>query len=202
MTGTKIYLQPEDVWAFYYANAFRLRDEMALLAENTESDVRLYLAKGSGDARIYAYRGDLLVESDELWDMADCVTTCTAFYERYLSASEDDDDDDDDESLPYEILYTDDEDEDVPPENQEDDVLDEIYQREDQLTFAFRDFLQEVLMENEEAVSHIKSEVLNDMLESCLEAISSAGFPIYRPTITEDPATGLEYVEEFPYEST
>lgn len=177
----KIHLKPENVWAFWEKNKERLQKEMVLVAQSDEN--KIYLSSENNLPYIYAYKGETLDGREGMVNRMDASDTAYSFYSKYLVKKSAD----------------------APPVSEEDDdevedEMDVIYEREDALAFAFRDFMQVVLEASEEEIDEFSVEDMDSMLDSVLKVLSDTdhNLLIYRPTMMED-ENGQEYVEEYPY---
>jgi hypothetical protein len=184
-----IHLKPKDVWAFFERNKERLCREMVLIAENTDTDTKLYLSSENNLPYIYAVVNGKEVSKEGMITALDASDTTYGYYFKYLVTP--------DKKAPLP------DDSDCPPEDDEKtpkDVLDEIYEREDALYFALRDFLEVALDVDEEELSEYQPDVMDQMLDDVLSLLAERyACAIYRPTLMDDTETGLEYIENYPY---
>lgn len=188
-----IHLRPEKIWGFYERNKERLCREMVLIAENDSTNTKIYLSSENTLPYIYAVVDGKEVAKEGMVTMLDASDTAYSYYFRYLTKPAENIPDPDDADCPPEP----DDDEELTPQ----DALDEIYEREDALFFALRDFLQ-VVLEADESDFRGHDDLMDQILDDILTLLSERyACKIYRPTVMEDKKTGLEYIENYPYSS-
>lgn len=198
LSGVKIYVPADELWIFYIQNEDRCKKEMVLIAENTDTKYEVYLTVEDDVVMLSVCRGEDEPEYEEyVLNNDDCTKTAKKLFMRYL--------------IPISIvdgkavipgeLPEDQDDNTMGPSRQ--DIEDEMYEREDELDLAMKDFLSVVLQEPDIDLliaNHTQGfvdEVLDNVLsllaiEFCCE--------IYRPMFIEDEETGCEIYTQFPYE--
>ena len=187
MMSEKIYLKPEDAWVFFCKNKARLEKEMVEVARSSCGEYTIYLTMDEAlnpKFLVYEYGNDEDPVYEE-WCVNETDTENTALrvYKRYLYLDLDDGEDGGEEDI-YQARD------------------DEIYQREDALRLAMLDFLACALQERsgDDVVKTQGESFVAETLDYILEYISlDHGIPIYRPMFVDDPETGEEVFEEFPY---
>lgn len=183
--------KPEELWKFFTENVFRLKYDQYVAAED-DNGVTVTLSSSSDYAPI------LLVEQDGSMiacyvvdDERELGETAQKIYDLFLSA----------EDSAQKPEKEQEEEPEQPPEEPEteESVEDTLFEREDALMMAFKDFMG-VVIEDEESVYDKKLEPeLSELLDKVLQEISDAGFLVYRPMyITYD--DGSEVLTDFPYD--
>lgn len=184
---TNIYIKPKSVWAFCKNNPQRVKEEIVTIAENTETGYAVTVTEEKGYPYIAVYHNDN--DETEFEEIAinepDCERTVEKAYLNYL--------------FPVTIV---DEKESIIPEEENESVLDEIYEREDQLYLAMVDFLETVLNDDGNAIiEEAGRAAIEDILDNTLMYMAETyGFQVYRPTFITDEETGAEWFVEFPYD--
>lgn len=192
--GINIHIPANYIWEVCETHEEQLRDELVLVAENTDNGYSMCATIYSGFPTIVVKSGDDVEYREITVDSADCCATAKDIFRRYLMTpakkakepeSKENVEDRDDE----------------PPLSE----ADALYQREDELLYATRDFLQIVLKdiddEDFDVESHYGAEFLLEATEELLSFIAKAFcVSIYRPTFIEDEETGCEIYMEYPYE--
>ena len=176
--ATIIHLKPESIWDFYKANESRLNREMVLIAENTDPDEKVFLSCEDTLPYVYFFKNGKRICSEGMVSYLDAKTTTLSYYEKFSPSKEE------------------------KPKKAEKtvgDLMDDIYEREDALDLALRDFLEVVLQRNEVSIRAIDVNTFTDVLEDVLSVIAEHGFPIYRPMFIADDDTGSELLVEYPY---
>lgn len=195
-SNVKIYVPPEKLWNFYIENNERCQEEMVLIAENTDTKYAIYITDDDGVLMISVCKGDCEPEYNEYaMSKDDCLNTVKRMLFQYL--------------VPLSVvdgiasIY-----DDLPntPDDNEtvlsrQDIEDNIYEREDALCLALKDFLAVVLQEDDDMVldtygQTLIDETLNHFLEYLAE---EQGLEIFRPMFIWDEATGNEIYTQFPY---
>lgn len=197
--GVRIYIPADELWWFYIQNKKRCQEELILIAENINTGYAIYLTDDRGTPMFSVCKGNDSPEYEEyIVDSNDCVETANNLIQRYLvpftvidgkaAVSEDAADAPGDES--GSVLS-------------KQDMEDEIYEREDELDFAIKDFLAAVLMEkNGDAVAaEYGKDFVSAVLHHILEYLTDEhGIEIYRPMFLWDDDAGGQVYYEHPYE--
>lgn len=183
--------KPEELWKFFTENVFRLKYDQYVAAED-DNGVTVTLSSSAD------YDPILLVEQDGYTiacyvvdDERELGETAQKIYDLFLSA---------DDSAQEPEKEQEEEPEQSPEEPEpEESVEDTLFEREDALMMAFKDFMG-VVIEDEESVYDKKLEPeLSELLDKVLQEISDAGFLVYRPMyVTYD--DGSEALTDFPYD--
>lgn len=185
----KVYLKPEDIWVFFCRNKGRLEREMVEVASSSSGEYTVYLTMDvSLHPRFFVYEyGNDEVPVHEEWcvNETDTENTAIRLYKEYvyldLVSEANDDTGDDEDGV---------------------SIDDEIYQRDDELKLAMVDFLSCVLQKSnsDDVIGEYGESFVLEVLDHVLEYISyDHCIPIFRPMFVEDPETGDEVFEEFPY---
>lgn len=197
-TGVNIYLQPEEVWEFYHKEKKRVEDELVIIAENIHTGYEVMITDDSGTLFVYVNRKNVTEHRDALVSPIDCKHTVRDIYIKYLfpvyvnSTKKKDAEDyiiPDEAEEYYESLE---DDESIV------DIEDQIYEREDELLMAFKDFLEVVVGDYETVFEGDDDEQFKDMFEGIIETIAlDYGYNIYRPMFID--VDGVEEFVEYPY---
>lgn len=197
--NVKIYIPANELWVFYTENKKRCEKEMILIAENTETEYAVYMTDDDGTLMFSVCKGDGEPEYEEyVMDDADCEQSAKKLFFRYLIPvtvidgkavlSGDQGNDELDGA-------------DVGLSRQE--MEDEIYERDDALDFALRDFLAVVLEEpdGEKVADSYGQKFLNQVLHHFLEYLTNEHrIKIFRPMFFRDNESGCEIYSQYPYE--
>lgn len=197
LSGVKVYIPVDELWIFYLQNEERCKNEMILVAENTETGYAIYVTEEDGHFVISVCKDEEDPEYDEyVLNNEDCENTAKKLFLNYLVpvsvsndkavVSNDSFDDPDDDS----------------PEPTRQDLEDEVYEREDELDIAMKDFLATVLQEPDidRLVESYSQGFVDGVLDCILQTLAQEyGCEIYRPMFIEDEETGCEIYTQFPY---
>ena len=194
--GVNIHVPADEVWSFFKKNKDRLEKEMVAIAENDDTDYAVYLTEDYGYPTFFVCKGDAEPEYEEgAISEDDCLKTARKCYSQYLfpvtvcsqKSFQEDDDNDENET-----------------EDNTQDIQDIMYEREDELRMALCDFLQVVLLDDEEnpdVESTYGSAMIDEILDHFLEYLGfEHSLPVYRPMFVADEDTGCEVYTEFPYD--
>lgn len=194
--GVNIYVPADEVWYFFQKNKDRLEKEMVAIAENDDTEYAVYLTEEHGYPTLFVCKGDADAEYGEGAISADdCLKTARKCYSQYLfpvsvcsqKSFQEDDDNDENET-----------------EDSAQEMQDLAYEREDELRMALCDFLQVVLLDDEEnsdIESTYGSAMIDEILDHFLEYLGfEHSLPVYRPMFVADDDAGCEVYTEFPYD--
>lgn len=199
--SVKIHIPADEVWSFFFKNKERCIEEMVEIAANDETEYAVYLTEDEGYPMLSVCHGDDEPEYEEgTISKDDCTETAKRMFVRYL--------------FPVTVtcgktVFQDSIAKNAEPDEEDDsseqDRLDEIYERDDELTLALCDFLKVVFEEDVDGAELLESytesvilEILDEFLD-CLAA-NHCFTDIRRPTFITDPETGEEFFTEFPYD--
>jgi hypothetical protein len=196
--GVKIHVPAEEIWSFFQKNKSRLVEEMVVVAENDETEYAVYITEGDGYPCLSVCKGREAPEYEEgAINAKDCMDTADRCFKQYL--------------FPVTVTTGDkryfpshDFDDDVKPMNYaQQEKEDAVYEREDELQLAICDFLQVTLQDGcdgREVMDIYGLEMVDEILNSVLQSLAhDYGFPVYRPTLYTDEATGEDEYTEYPY---
>ena len=179
LENVQVFVPANELWGFYIQNKKRCQEEMVLIAENTETGYAVYMTDDDGTLMFSVCKGDKEPEYGEyVMDDGDCEKTAKKLFMRYL--------------VPFTELSL-----------SRQDMEDEIYEREDALDFAIKDFLAVVLQEPDgETVSAEFGEAfIQEVLHHILEYLTNDHcIKIFRPMFFTDDDSGSEIYSQFPYE--
>ena len=195
--NVRIFIPPNELWKFYTQNKGRCQKEMILIAENTETCYAVYMTDDSGTLTLSVCHGDNAPEYEErVMGNADCEASAKRLFTRYLIPLIEING----KSALIGDITGDVDDDDFNPSMQ--DVEDEMYEREDELDLAIKDFLAVVLQEpdGEAVINEFGETFIQEVLHHFLEYLTNDhGIQIYRPMFFEDDS-GYEIYSQFPYE--
>lgn len=199
--SVKIHIPADEVWSFFFKNKERCTEEMVEIAANDETEYAVYLTEDEGYPMLSVCCGDDEPEYEEgAISKNDCTETAKRMFTRYLfpvtvtsgkTVFKD--------CIPKDI------DTDVSDDSTEQDRLDEIYEREDELTLALCDFLKVVFEEDIDGAELLEAyteSVIVEILDEFLDylAVNHCYTDIRRPTFISDSETGVEFFTEYPYD--
>lgn len=199
-SNVKIYVPVDELWSFYLQNSDRCKKEMVLIAENTDTGYAVYVTDEDGTLMFSVCKGDESPEYEEYaLNAEDCASTAKKMMLRYL--------------IPFSIVNgrtvmpdnlpdgLDDDDGELALSRQ--DMEDEMYEREDELDLAIKDFLAVVLQEpdSDRLVANYQQSFIDEVLNDFLSILAKDYCcEIFRPMFIEDTETGCELYTQFPYE--
>lgn len=189
--------QPGELWQFFMENVYRLKYQDYIIAEG-DGGVKISLASSD------EYDPVLFVESDGkvvaccvVSDESNLGIVAEDVYKKYLYADETEESEPDQES---EAEPDGEQAEEPADEDEPADPEDEIFEREDALMMAFKDFMSVVVCEDELIYDKYLEPDLAKLLDMVLQTVSDEGYMVYRPMyVTED--DGTESLVSFPYET-
>ncbi len=179
--AAKIYVSPPEIPAFYEENRKRLKNEMILIAENTETGHEVYLTE--------SYNAPIFVVTHD--DEIERFYVVSVYYD-FIKTSED----------VYSTYIESDESENSIAEEIEEDREDLIMERDGELRLALTDFLAAVTSCDEteaDMITEFGEDTINDILDDFLDILSqNYDFEIWRPSYLPN-EYGEPYYTEFPY---
>lgn len=202
--GVYVYLKPDSVWEFFEKNEARCDKELICIAEDKEAKLQVYLTSRRGLPTYEVYKNEKRLYRESCLNAADARITGEKINTDYLykdlvdemkrSAEKKED---------KETKQTEDDDPGDSPEQKRED---EKYSREDELTFAMRDFLEVVLgtaAAEAELEAYMESSgfggLIGSGLDTILEYIASEGYAVYRPMTLIDEDTKEKFETNYPY---
>lgn len=186
-----------DVWDYFQKNKGELKNTMHMIAENKEFGVEIYVTEEYDKPNIIVNADDVQVRSVTAIDEQDCYNLVSDIYNDYLteralsSLGYDDDDDDYDgyRSVYYGGTYE---------EEREEEL--NIEDRESELSYALRDFLDVVMMGSEYEGTGKAYLIEEDCLDHFIEYIARKHkVDVYRPMYIQYEGEEAEYCE-YPYD--
>ena len=185
----KIYVDSHKVWDFFRQNKAEMLTNMIPIAENTDTDTVVYITDVHGAMCVAVYINDELEYEEPVMAKYDAQFTMEFIYSKYIMTSEPEDEPEDED---------DDEDED---EDDEDLITDaDIEIREHEIHTAFEDFISAIVDPTDLIMLINDPASFEDLKTYVLEAISEAGYPVFRPTYILDYDCEGETLVCFPYE--
>lgn len=196
----KIYIPATEVWSFYLQNSYRCKKEMVLIAENTDTEYAVYITDEDDALMLSVCKGDKSPEYEEYaLNAEDCANITKKMMLRYL--------------IPFAIVNGRTVLPDNLPKGLEDDgelsfsrrdMEDEMYEREDELDLAIKDFLTVVLQESDSdrLLANYQQDFIDEVLDEFLRILAKDYCcEIFRPMFIGDTETGCEIYTQFPYEN-
>lgn len=198
-SSVKIYISVTELWSFYLQNIDRCEREMVLVAENIDTEYAVYITDEDNELKFSVCKGNGQPEYEEYaLNKDDCVNTAKKIMLRYL--------------IPItfvngKAVIPDDfpeglkDDEELAWSRQ--DMEDEMYEREDELDLAIKDFLTTVFQEpdSDRLMANHRQDFIDEVLDDFLHILAKDyGCEIFRPMFIEDEETGCEVYTQFPYE--
>lgn len=216
MAGVKLHLSTSQIWSHFFENVDRLQDYEDCIAENKDNGMSLYITAFTICPQLVLYADERPVLYKTVSNQEECSNWAVYLITRYVAGVEIDkpvnDEKDDEkpkiidlpmskerEAKPVSVPHEEEEDDEVDDEQK---ILDVIYEREDEINQAIGDMLAVVLCEDDiTAVKELYgaefvSEVVDDFLQYLAD---NHNVSVYRPTLETDPETGEEILKEFPY---
>lgn len=212
MAGVKLHLATSKVWNYFFENIDRLQDNEDCIAEDPESGLALYLTASTIFPQLVVYAGDKAVLYKLIRNEEECSKWAVYLIMRFVANVRTD-------GAPEEMVEEKTKIIDLPttksaqpsklegaPDDEEDEeyqqMIDTIYEREDELTKAMGDFLAVVLCEEDYSavVEGYGEKMINECVDDFLQYLfDNHMVSIYRPTLDVDEETGCEVLKEYPY---
>lgn len=212
MAGVKLHLATSKIWRHFFENIERLQDNEDCIAEDPESGWALYLTANAIFPELVVYAKDKAILYRVIRNEEECSKWAVYLITRFVANIQTEGEPEEkrqeepkiinlptskpaETSEPIEV-----------PDNEEDEeyqqMMDTIYEREDALTKAMGDFLAVALLEEDcNAVAEgFGEQMINECVDDFLQYLHDQHMvSIYRPTIEVDEETGCEVLKEFPY---
>lgn len=208
MAGVNLYLSTAQIWDHFFDNVARLQDNEDCIAENSDNGMSLYLTANTIFPELVLYNKNTPTLYRLVRNRDECGKWAVYLITKYVAAVPVDGVPEEkpkiielptakvNEPEPADAY-------DGPSEDEEEQkIMDLIYQREDELSMAMGDLLAVVLCEDDRnaileayGTSFIDG-VVDDFLDYLYE---NHMVSIYRPTLEYDEETGCEVLKEFPY---
>lgn len=192
----EMYLSPKAAWDFIEKNRGRLEKESVLIAQR-EDGTEVFLTGDYGECWVFVdYMGNELY-SEEICSQHDCEATIRKVYKHHLLIPDELMD-----SCVQEEIGEDD----TEVEDEAQQIMDMIYEREDEMFLAAVDFLGKLLCVDDDvdtatAVNAYGIDV-GQFIDNVLEYLAADfNVSVYRPTMIEAPdGSGEEILDEYPYD--
>lgn len=176
----KVYVEPENVWKYFYNNFQRMKDEVVIIGEEPETDSYVAITEEEGFPSVLAYLNGTCEYKEKCRNSEVCSEATKDLYNGFLAQ----DTKCDDEDITLE------------------DTLEEeglIYEREDELTSAFESFMTVVLDDPEYELLKEYPDELKEIFEEFINiVVIKHGFCIRRPMYVEE-KPGEVVFKEYPY---
>lgn len=203
MAGEKLYLATAKIWDHFFENFGRLQSYEDCIAENPDNNRSLYLTANGIFPELILYGPN---NRPIIWrpvrSKDECSTAAFYMITRYIVG---------DTSIDVPKIVelpmskpVDTKVKDVEPDedDEEQHILDTIYEREDELSKAMGDFLAVVLLEEDynAVIEGYGEEFLNNLVDDFLQRLyDDHQISVYRPTLITDEETNCEILAEYPY---
>ena len=197
--SAKIHLATTQIWNYFWRNYKYFDDNEALIANNSDNGMSLYVTASGYYPQLIVYNAD---GKPLVWRVVrqaeECNLAAVFLVSHFIVGNVDKDEQTTDAETPAKVEEPQVDEE----EDEEQKILDKIYEREDELELAMNDLLVKVFCEDsreiiEEAYGKgIVKDVLDDFLQYLYDV---HGISVYRPTLITDDKTGEEVLAEFPY---
>lgn len=220
--GANIYLKPSEVWSFYTKNPDKFEKERVIVAENTDTKYEICATKHLGTLQFLVYRQDIQQYEELVIDENDCSRTAKQLYVKYLfpvtvSSKEPvesgkkipvDTKKHKDDRKASQLKYPAPSMPDNIDEMDESDIVevmaeldDEIYQRDDELEMATKDFLAVLLNCDVDEIGELYGRYLvSDYIEYACELLAEEfSISVYHPRWVTDDETGVDEYVQYPY---
>ena len=182
---SNIMIESHDLWDYYQEHKDELSASMHEVANHFDYGIKIYITGDESKPQIVVEADDEEVYREDIASEWDCRNTAERIYNDYLTAKA------------MEMLGL--EEKDIE-DSEEDDINEQIEEREIELDDAVYQFLTDVLGGAPYIVGDDLDEMLDDLKEHFLEYMARKwGLDIYRPMILED-EDGEDFFEEYPYE--
>lgn len=212
MADVKLYISTDKIWGHFFENVDRLLDNEDCVAESKQNRTSLYITANGIFPQLVLYADDKAMFSHTIATKDECSNWAVYLITRYVAGVQTEGTPEKKEDKPKIIDLPMRKEEnpepvDVPADDYDEDeeeqhILDTIYEREDELTQSMGDFLAVVLCEDDfSAVKEVYGEkFINECVDDFLQYLSDQhNVSIYRPTLETDPETGCEVLKEYPY---
>ena len=173
-----IQLRPEEIPDFFSKYKSRLRYERYFLADNGHGTDIVLTAEPDGSARLRVLNNGFLVASASCEDDDTIVEAAERLYDMFLGPDWDMEDE----------------------EEMTQALIDEAYERDEQLKLAFYDFLCTVVEDEDLIYDGAYEDEIEAIMDGVLQQVSDLGLPVRRPTQV-DGEDGTYFIE-YPYEET
>lgn len=196
LDNVQVYVPANELWGFYTQNKKRCQEEMVLIAENTATSYAVYMTDDDGTLMLSVCKGEKEPEHEEyVMNDADCEASAKRLFMRYL--------------VPFTVIDGKAVVSNGPVLDEDgfslsrQDMEDEMYEREDALDLAIKDFLAVVFQEDdgETVAAEHGEDFIQEVLHHILEYLTNEHcIQIYRPMFFRDDDTGSEIYSQFPYD--
>ena len=201
MAGVKVYIATGKIWDHYWKNIAAMFNNEHLVAENKDTGVSLYLTRENALPNLIIYDKDNQPRIyREIHSREECNAAAVNMITMYLVGVIK-------EEKPKVISLpapdTDGQNDPEPDKDEEEqNILDTIYEREDELLKAVGDMLAVVLLEDDytAVVEGYTEKFIGTVVDDLLQYLyDDHGISVYRPTLIEDEDGGPDILAEYPY---
>ena len=210
MAGVKLHLSTPEIWWHFFENVDRLQDSEDCIAEDKDKGMSLWITAITVFPQLVLYHNETPVLYRIVRSQEECNNWAVYLITKFVAGVDMDKPVEEDEKpkiidLPMKREET--EPVEVPSEEyseeeEEQKILDTIYEREDDLNQAMGDLLAVVLCEDDIiAVKELYGpEFVSEAVDDFLQYLADThNVSVYRPTLETDPETGEEILKEYPY---
>lgn len=195
--SAKIHLATTQIWNYFWRNYKHFGDNEALIANNSDNGMSLYLTSEGYYPQLVVYGPG---NKPLVWRMVrqaeECNLAAVFLISNFIAGKTE-------KVAAAEQKNSDETESSCDQEDEEDQkILDTIYEREDELEMAMSDLLAKVFCEDSREIIEeaYGKDIVKDVLDDFLQYLyDTHGISVYRPTIITDDKTGEEVFAEFPY---
>lgn len=183
--GTKIIIQPEDLWEYFTKHRIELVNKMEPVATNDEYDVVIYLTNDNGLPSLMIESSNVESEEYVVEDEESCSATVQMVYDLYLT-----------EQIMTVMMEE--------AEGYDDDMSqleleDMMAEREADIDGFFTRLIEDLFPDEQILYTDLMDDLVEDCKEHMLEYLyRKHGLSVYRPMELEDDE-GV-FIEDYPYE--
>ena len=212
MAEVKLHLATSKIWSHFFENIERLQDNEDCIAENPESGWALYLTANTIFPELVIYMNDKPILYRIVRNEEECSKWSVYLITRFIAnvQTEGTPEEKSEEApkvinFPTQKAAETSEPIEVPDDEEDEEyqqMMDTVYEREDDLAKAMGDFLAVVLLEEDynAVVEGFGEQMIYECVDDFLQYLYEQHMvSIYRPTIEVDEETGCEVLKEFPY---
>ena len=201
MAGVKVYIATGKIWDHYWKNITTLFDNEHLVAENKDTGVSLYLTRENAMPNLIIYDKDNQPRIyREIHSREECNAIAVSLITMYLVGVIKGEEP---KVINLPAPKIEEQNEPEPDEDDEEqNILDTIYEREDELLKAVGDMLATVLLEDDytAVVEGYTEKFIGTVVDDLLQYLfDEHNISVYRPTLIEDEDGGPDILAEYPY---
>ena len=201
MAGVKVYIATGKIWDHYWKNISTLLNNEHLVAENKDTGVSLYLTRENAMPNLIIYDKDNQPRVyREIHSREECNAIAVSLITMYLVGVIKGEEP---KVINLPAPKVEEQNEPEPDEDDEEQkIIDTIYEREDELLKAVGDMLAVVLLEVDytAVVEGYTEKFIGTVVDDLLQYLfDEHNISVYRPTLIEDEDGGPDILAEYPY---